>query len=135
MLLGYHVRFFWHNNYQDLIAQTGFLGLFAFAWFSLEAALMAHPPPSPCPAGFPRAYTVGAFGGLVGSLAAGMLGDWIIPFYYNAGIIGFRSSLLFWVYLGELLALKRMMTAAVGADTRASSSMAAAFAPSLRRTA
>ena len=33
--------------------------------------------------------------------AAGMLGDWIVPFYYNAGVLGFRSSLLFWVFLGQ----------------------------------
>ena len=45
------------------------------------------------------------------ALAAGMLGDWIIPFYYNGGVLGFRSSLLFWVFLGGALALRRMLAA------------------------
>jgi hypothetical protein len=60
------------------------------------------------PDDFAHGYVVGALGGLVASVAAGMLGDWIIPFYYNAGVLGFRSSLLFWVFMGGVLALKRM---------------------------
>ena len=63
------------------------------------------------PAGFPLAYALGLLGGTVGSLSAGMLGDWIIPFYYNGGVLGFRSSLLFWVFVGGGLALRRMLAA------------------------
>jgi hypothetical protein len=40
-----------------------------------------------------------------------MLGDWIIPFYYNGGVLGFRSSLLFWVFVGGALSLRRMVAA------------------------
>jgi hypothetical protein len=53
--------------------------------------------------------------GLAGSLVSGLLADWIIPFTYNIGVRGFRSSLLFWVFLGGLLALKRMRSAAAPA--------------------
>jgi hypothetical protein len=106
-ILGWYVQFFSHNNYQDLLLQTGVLGLLAFCWFAFEAARLILRLRTQVPSGFPMAYVIGALGGLAGSLAAGMLGDWIIPFYYNGGILGFRSSLLFWISLGGLLTLKR----------------------------
>jgi len=110
-ILGWYVPFISHNNYEDLLVQTGLLGLLAFCWFGVEAVWMTFRLSLKVPPGFATAYSVGAFGGAIGSLASGMLGDWIIPFYYNAGVLGFRSSLLFWVFLGGALALRRMMTA------------------------
>jgi hypothetical protein len=111
-ILGWYVPFISHNNYQDLLVQTGFLGLLSFCWFGLEGVLLTFRLSRQAPPGFPRAFAIGALGGAVGSLAAGMLGDWIIPFYYNAGLLGFRSSLLFWVFLGGALALRRMVARA-----------------------
>jgi hypothetical protein len=87
--------------------------LLAFFWFAFEASWMALSLFRRLPHGFAKAYAMGALGGLAGSLVAGMLGDWIIPFYYNGGIVGFRSSLIFWVFLGGLLALKRQPLASV----------------------
>lgn len=108
-ILGWYVPFISHNQYQDLLVQTGLVGLLAFAWFGLEAVWMSFRLSVQAPAGFPAAYGLGVLGGTVGSLSAGMLGDWIIPFYYNAGVIGFRSSLLFWVFIGGAFALRRMI--------------------------
>jgi len=48
-------------------------------------------------------------GGLVGTLAAGMLGDWILPFVYNVGLHGYRSSVIFWLFLGGLVALEQII--------------------------
>ncbi|MGE0464672.1 MAG: O-antigen ligase family protein [Vicinamibacterales bacterium] len=110
-ILGWYVTFISHNNYQDLLVQTGLLGLAAFLWFGLEALWMTFRLSLQCPPGFPTAYALAAFGGTLGSLASGMLGDWIIPFYYNGGVLGFRSSLLFWVFLGGALSLRRMLAA------------------------
>ena len=39
-ILGWYVRFISHNNYQDLLVQTGLIGLLAFCWFGLEAVWM-----------------------------------------------------------------------------------------------
>ena len=58
--------------------------------------------------GFSNAYVVGAMGGLVGMLIAGMLGDWVIPFVYNVGLKGFRASVLGWIFLGGLVAIQHI---------------------------
>jgi hypothetical protein len=116
-IMGWHVRFISHNNYQDLLVQTGVLGLVMFCWFGFEALLRSYRFHRATPHGFSRAYAAGVFAGVLGSLASGMLGDWIIPFYYNAGILGFRSSLLFWLFLGGLLALERLRDATTATGT------------------
>jgi O-antigen ligase len=108
-LLGYRPRFNSHNNYLDLLAQTGVIGLIAFAWFAFELFRLALALYRRVPQGFARAYVVGAIAGLTGSLLAGLLADWVVPFVYNIGLPGFRSSLLFWFFLGGLLAIKRIM--------------------------
>jgi len=110
-ILGWYVSFNSHNNYMDLLAQGGFLGLLAFVWFGFELSRLAVRLYFFVPSGFPRAYVVGVVGGLAGTFVSGMLADWIIPFYYNIGIRGFRSSLLFWIFSGGVLALKRIMIA------------------------
>ena len=51
---------------------------------------------------------MGTFSGVASSLVAGLLADWIVPFVYNIGIVGFRSSLLFWFFVGGLVAMKRL---------------------------
>jgi len=34
-----------------------------------------------------------------------MLADWFLPFVYNIGFAGFRTSALAWMFLGGLVAL------------------------------
>ena len=105
-IMGYYVQFNSHNNYFDLIAQTGLLGLGFFLWFALAVWREGWSLRSRVEDGFSRGYVCACLGGLVGTLAAGMLGDWFLPFVYNIGIAGFRSSVLFWLFLGGLVSLK-----------------------------
>jgi hypothetical protein len=107
-ILGYNVSFNSHNNYVDIIAQTGILGLACLVWFAGELGRMAWKLRQRAPTGFARAYVCGALGGLAGTVAAGMLGDWILPFVYNVGLPGFRASALAWIFLGGLLAIEQM---------------------------
>ena len=107
-ILGYHVTFNSHNNYVDLIAQTGVLGLAAFLLFVAVLATIGWRLLKIVPTGFPRAYVIAALGGLAGTLVAGMLGDWFLPFVYNVGLVGFRSSVFAWLFLGGLIALEQI---------------------------
>ena len=107
-IMGYHVKFNSHNNYVDLLAQTGILGMACFLWFSYEVGRVGWQLHSRVPEGFAKAYVYGALGGLAGMLVSGMLGDWVLPFVYNIGFAGFRASVLGWIFLGGLVALEQM---------------------------
>jgi hypothetical protein len=102
---GYAVSFNSHNNYVDIVAQTGLVGLICFLLFFFQVGWLALRLHRNARAGFDRAFVLGAFGGLAGMAVAAMLGDWVLPFFYNIGMDGFRSSMLGWVFLGGLLAL------------------------------
>lgn len=107
-ILSYRISFNSHNNYLDFLAQGGVLGLLVFLWFATEALRLAYRLYRRAPDGFSRAYALGTFSGVASSLVAGVLADWIVPFLYNIGIAGFRSSLLFWLFVGGLVALNRL---------------------------
>jgi len=107
-IMGYWVEFNSHNNYIDIIAQIGVFGLLAFLWFALEVWISGWGLIKKDLGGFGNAYVIGALGGLVGMLVAGMLGDWVIPFVYNVSLNGFRASVLGWILLGGLVALQHI---------------------------
>lgn len=113
---GYSVEFNSHNQYVDLIAQVGLLGLFFFSWFFAEVGKLGWRLRTRVREGFSEAYVYGALGGLVGTAVAGMLGDWIIPFVYNVGFSGFRASVLGWIFLGGLVALAHGTTKESGLE-------------------
>jgi hypothetical protein len=106
---GFEVSFNSHNNYVDLVAQTGLVGLFCCLWFFLEVGRLGWYLRDRVPAGFAQAYVYGALGGLVGTLVAATLGDWMLPFVYNIGLSGFRTGILCWLFLGGLVALEQML--------------------------
>jgi O-antigen ligase len=99
---GYAVVFNSHNNYVDLIAQVGIIGLGFFLWFAWKLGWLGWGARTRVTDDFQRAFLIGALGGLAGSLVAMMLGDWLLPFIYNIGFKGLRASLIAWVFLGAL---------------------------------
>lgn len=106
-ILGYYVNFNSHNNYMDTIAQVGLLGLACFLWFAWDMWRLGWYLRSHLTASFERAYVYGVLGGIVGTLAAGMLADWVLPFVYNIGLAGLRASIPAWLFLGGLVAIER----------------------------
>ena len=87
----------------------GLLGLVFFLWFLWEVGRLGWRLRERVPAGFAQAYVYGALGGLAGMAVAGMLGDWVLPFFYNIGLDGFRSSMLGWLFLGGLVSFEQMV--------------------------
>ena len=106
-IMGWMVQFNSHNNYVDIVAETGIVGLVILAWFLWQIWRLGWKMQARTLEGFSRGVVIGALGGLIGSLAAGMLGDWFLPFVYNIGFTGFRSSVLGWLFLGSLVAIYR----------------------------
>ncbi len=105
---GYNVNFNSHSQYVDLVAQYGLLGLLAFLWFMFEIGrVLLRLLRRQFADDFARAYLIGAAGGFVATLAAGFLGDWLFPFFYNVGMYGFRAAVLPWVFLGGLFVIAR----------------------------
>lgn len=106
-ILGFLVRFNSHNQYVDVLAQTGIIGLLMYLWLFLEVSVAGWRLRNRAAVGFEKAYVIGVLGGLAGTLVAGMLGDWVIPFIYNIGLAGFRASVFAWAFLGGLVLIER----------------------------
>jgi len=104
-ILGWYVRFNSHNQYVDILAQTGLAGMFFLVMFAISSARTGLSVYRANHDGFSRGFAAACLGGLAGMLVAGVLGDWVLPFVYNIGIAGFRASVLGWVFLGGLAAL------------------------------
>lgn len=96
-----------HNNYFDILAQTGSVGMAVFMWtigtFMLIAyrALRKLRHKRNFEEGFANAVLAGSFGVLV----AMMLGDWVLPFAYNQTITGFDNASYTWLMFGGVAAL------------------------------
>jgi len=109
-ILGWFVQFNSHNNYVDMIAQTGFLGLASLLWFFWEMGKVLLRLRSQISGnGFVQAYIYGAVGGFAATVVAGMLGDWVIPYVYNITIRGLRASMFAWLFLGGVIAIEWLL--------------------------
>lgn len=102
---GYAVAFNSHNQYIDLIAQAGILGLLAFGWFMWQIGRIGWLLRAKVEDGFEKAFVYGTLGGWVATLVAATFGDWVLPFVYNVGLGGMRSSILPWIFFGALIML------------------------------
>jgi O-antigen ligase len=94
-----------HNNYVDIFAQTGLLGLGLFLWFMVALTRLCWRLRRRYREGFTAGYVNAMFAALVAISAAMMLLDWFLPFVYNVGFPGFQASVLLWMFLGGLVAI------------------------------
>jgi O-antigen ligase len=100
-----------HNNYIDIYAQMGLVGLGLFVWFLVEVGWLAVRSVRRFEGDFEAGYVQGARAGFLATLFAMMLADWFLPFVYNIGFPGFRTSALAWMFLGGLVALEQQSEA------------------------
>lgn len=107
---GYDVEFNSHSQYVDMIMQTGILGLICFIWIGIAVGWYGWGVLQRTPkGGFAYAYVVSAMGGLAAMYVSAGLGDWILPFFYNVSLNGFRSSVLGWLFLGGIVLVDRLI--------------------------
>jgi O-antigen ligase len=107
-LLGYYVQFNSHNNYWDLAAQVGLVGLGVFIWMAVMLAWMGWRLRRKAVNGFQHGYGNAMLAGFAGMLVSGMMADWFMPFVYNIGFDGFRAAAMAWMFLGGLIVLERL---------------------------
>ena len=108
-ILGYFVPFNSHNNYVDIIAQAGLMGLGFYLWFMFEVGRLGYSIYLKLPEGFAKVFTLSCIGGLAGVLVGGMFGDWVLPFVYNVRLAGFRASMIPWLFFGGLVVIERSL--------------------------
>lgn len=94
-----------HNNYVDIFAHGGLIGLGLFLWFMAALAWLAWRLSRRLQQGFASGYANGMLATLAGVMVAMLLLDWFLPFVYNVGFPGFQASVLVWLFLGGLVAL------------------------------
>jgi hypothetical protein len=95
-----------HNNYVDIFAHTGLLGLGLFLWFLAELGWLNWKLTKKYKEGFLGGYVNGMLAAWVSCLVIMMLLDWILPFVYNVSFRGFQASVLVWLFWGGLLAVE-----------------------------
>jgi O-antigen ligase len=95
-----------HNNYVDLYAHTGLLGLGLLLWFMVRIAWKAARLECRAHPGFGQGYANGMLAVWAGMLVIMMLADWFLPFVYNIGFPGLQASVLVWLFMGGVPALE-----------------------------
>ena len=108
---GWRVSFNSHSQYVDLFAQVGLLGLICFLWIFFEVGRLGLIIKDRVSDEFARSYVSGVLGGVVGTLVAAFLVDWVLPFTYNIGLSGFRASILPWIFFGGLISIEQIYKA------------------------
>lgn len=94
-----------HNNYVDLFSHVGLVGLALVGWFATEVARLGLRLRAHFRRGFAAGYVNGTLAVGAGALVLMLLVDTILPFVYNYGFRGFKSSVLVWLFLGGLVSL------------------------------
>lgn len=96
-----------HNNYFDIIAQTGAIGFTCFIVFLIRLFQTGRQTLRRYAGrgNFEEVFAAVASSGVLGAMVGMMLGDWILPFAYNETIAGFDNAVLSWVMFGGMVAL------------------------------
>jgi O-antigen ligase len=98
-----------HNNYLDILAQFGFAGMVTWLWLAVAGVVEGYRTSTRAPPGILRAVALTATGGWIGAQVSMFFGDWVLPFAYNQGVGGYKYTVYTWLFLGMILAVRRLM--------------------------
>jgi O-antigen ligase len=98
-----------HNNYLDILAQFGFVGMGMWIWLSITALIEGMRLIRETAKGFLHTLAIIATGGWLGALAAMFLGDWVLPFAYNQTLGGYKYTVFSWLFLGTLISIRQLV--------------------------
>ncbi len=105
--LWFHPQISSHNNYVDLLAHGGLLGLALFGWLAVAILRWALDLARAAKTQFAAAYANGMAAVWASMLVIMLLADWVFPFVYNIGFSGFQAATLMWLFVGGLAVLQR----------------------------
>jgi O-antigen ligase len=94
-----------HNNYLDILTQTGIVGFMFYLWIFVELLIALFRGQRRTRDPFTGAFLEASIGAVAGLAVAMMQGDWLIPFVYNQTIGGFSYAVYSWLFFGAALAL------------------------------
>ena len=100
-----------HNNYLDIVAQFGFVGMAIWLWLSVASVWEGWRLIHRTPPGFLHSLAIIATGGWIGAMGSMLFGDWVLPFAYNQGIAGFKYTVYSWLFLGTLISIRHLLDA------------------------
>jgi O-antigen ligase len=100
-----------HNNYLDIVAQFGVVGMATWLWLALASVWEGWRLVRRAPPGFLRSLAIIATGGWIGAMGSMVFGDWVLPFAYNQGIAGFKYTVYSWLFLGALISIRHLLDA------------------------
>ncbi len=109
-----------HSNYIDIIAQTGIVGSFFILWFFAAQAWGSYKLWLKLRGrgDFAESLSAAVLAGTAGCVIAMALGDWLVPFAYTQGIIGFDLAMFNWFFMGSLWALNRNLASGAVTEDR-----------------
>ena len=100
-----------HNNYLDILAQTGVVGLifyllffFQVARLGLQLALRLRKERD-----FLSALAMATFAGTIGGIVMMGFGDWMVPFAYTQSIEGFDFIVHNWMFMGAIVVIEQIV--------------------------
>jgi O-antigen ligase len=102
-----------HNNYIDILAQTGVVGMFFCLWFFAKLVVVGY---KLCRrlrgrGDFSEAIANISLAGTVACIIIMAFGDWLFPFAYTQTIEGYNYSLYNWLFMGAIVVLDRLFPA------------------------
>jgi O-antigen ligase len=106
-----------HNNYLDMLAQTGIVGFSFLMWFFIRLIWMGWKVLQRLKGkgDFVEAISAACLAGSLGGLMMMFFGDWLFPFAYTQTIAGFDYSVYNWIFMGVILSLDAMVFRPEGA--------------------